>query len=145
MVKDPETKEKLENMQRGDVYFYFTSIERQGKRRLHKLWLDLAEVDKELIPEFVQRIIGEFKFGERHPFEVAYIIKQLRENNFVREVDLLEILASPKLSKNPTIVRALLKDIENNKIEDIDELIGEFENKRIDKERWVKEVYTILL
>ncbi|RJP59086.1 MAG: hypothetical protein C4543_07255, partial [Ignavibacteriales bacterium] len=49
-IKDPVVKDKLEKMKRGEIYFYFTSTAKNNKRRVYKLWLDISEVEKELIP-----------------------------------------------------------------------------------------------
>ncbi|MCZ7604098.1 MAG: hypothetical protein M5R37_14645 [Melioribacteraceae bacterium] len=137
-IKDPVVKDKLEKMKRGELYFYFTSISKNSKRRVYKLWLDISEVEKELIPDFVKKIIEEFIFGRTNPFEVAYVIKQLRENSKMDFDSFEKILHSDKLLKTPSILLAMLTEKELKNKNTIEELVEQLESQQINSDEWIK-------
>lgn len=141
-IKDPNVKEKLEKMKRGDIHFYFTSYLMNGKRRLQKLWLDLSEVDRELIPDFAERITGEFISGETNPFETAYVIKQLRKYNFLNKKNFQNILTSEKMKRTPQLLKAMLLE-ELDEVEQIDNLIEKYESQKISKEEWTENILSL--
>ncbi|OGU36724.1 MAG: hypothetical protein A2068_03720 [Ignavibacteria bacterium GWB2_35_6b] len=130
-VKDPDIKVKLEKLKRGEVYFFFTSVFHNGKRKVLKLWLDVKDIDKNLIPDFVERIIEEMNGGKINVFETAYVIKQLRENNFISKEKLEEILFSKKISKTPSVLKAIISNNEEGLSKKIDEAIELLETKKI--------------
>lgn len=144
MVKDKAVKEKLEKMKRGDIYFYFISTLKDGKRKVSRLWLDISAVDKELLPGFADRITGEFISGATNPYEVAYVTKQLRENEYLNDGNLRMLLSSDKLLKNPSILKAFLRESEAGKLSNAESLIEQLELKRIEKDEWVEKVFALL-
>lgn len=144
MVKDPTAKEKLEKMKRGDIYFFYTSKLHKEKRRVKKLWLDLSDVDKNLIPDFTERIIKEFILGKTNPYEVAFVIKELRKNGFVNPEQMRKLLSSNRISTNPSIIKAFLTDNENDQVDKAEELINKLESSKISKDRWIEGVISIL-
>ncbi|MDZ7765831.1 MAG: hypothetical protein U5K00_15660 [Melioribacteraceae bacterium] len=109
-IKDQTVKEKLENLERGDLYFFYTSYKKDDKRRVKKLWLSLSDVDEDLLPDFENKITEEFISGETNPFEVAYVIKLLRENNSFNNQNLRKILSSSKLIKTPSLLKGMLTE-----------------------------------
>lgn len=139
-VKDPAAKEKLEKMKRGEVYFYFTSILFKGRRRVYKIWLDISDVDRNLIPDFANRVTEEFISGDNNPFEVAYVLKQLRENNFLNKDNFERILYSGKMIKTPSLLKSMIREDESEKLEIISPLIEELESKKIDSAAWIEKV-----
>lgn len=139
-VKDPDIKEKLEKLKRGEVYFFFTSLLHNGKRKVYKLWLDVKDIDKNLIPEFIERIILEMNDGKINVFEIAYVIKQLRENDFVNKEKFLEILLSKKMLKTPSVLKAVLKTDEEKFSDNLNILIEKLESKQISENEWADSV-----
>ncbi len=91
-VKDKAIKEKLEKLNRRDVYFFFTSVPHNNKRKADKLWYNVNDIPQELFPEFIEKIIEELNGGKTNVFEIAYAIKQLNENDFISKEKLQEIL-----------------------------------------------------
>ena len=75
IIKDEAAKEKLEKLQRGEIYVYFTSRLKDGKRKVSRLWLDITKVDKSLLPKFKFRIIEELNSGRTNLFELAHVDK----------------------------------------------------------------------
>lgn len=143
-IKEPKVKEKLEKMKRGAVYFYYTSKSHEERRRINKLWLDISEVDKELLPDFVKRIIEEFISGKTNPFEVAYVIKQLRENDFISHEDFQKILTSEKMLRTPSILLAMLTENELKKKSEFEILISQLESNEIGNEKWIESIPVLL-
>lgn len=135
-VKDADAKEKLQNFKRGEVYFYFTSKLNNGKRKVDSLWLDISDVNKQLLPKFVSRIIQEFDAGKTNPYEVAYVIRELRKNKFINREDFTKIVDSSRLLKLPAILKSFLYDEEKHRLSDLENLITKFENREIDENSW---------
>lgn len=143
-IKDQKVKEKLENLQRGDLYFFYTSYKVDGKRRVKKLWLSLSDVDEDLLADFENKITEEFISGETNPFEVAYVIKQLRENDYLSNENIHKILSSQKLQKTPSIIKAMLKDSEAEQLDEIEKLITQLELNRIKYDAWFAKIKSII-
>lgn len=137
-IKDKDIKEKLEHLERGEVYLFYTSYLRGNKRRADKIWLDISDVDKKLIPDFIDKITDEFIFGNTNPFEVAHIIKLLRDNKYMSLEIFRKILSSEKLVKTPSILRGMLT--KNERSSKIDDLISQLESDSISKDKWIEEV-----
>ena len=144
-VKDPAVKEKLEKLKRGEVYLFFTSGTKNGKRRVLKLWLDIKDADKNLLPDFVVRIKQELNGGKINIFEIAYVIKQLRMNNFLEMNDLREIISSEKMLKTPSLIKAILLDDELNNLETINILVEKLESKNITNKEWISSIEEIFI
>ena len=136
-VKDPDIKEKLEKLKRGEVYFFYTSIMHNGKRKVLKLWLDVKDIEITLIPDFIKRIIEEINIGQTNIFELAYVIKQLRKNNFISDKMFEEILNSKKILKTPSAIKSILNDNELSLNNNLDDLIDKLESKKITETEWV--------
>lgn len=143
-IKDPDVKEKLEKQKRGALYFFYTSKPHKERRRIHKLWLDISDVEPDLIPVFVENITKEFILGKTNPFEVAYVIKQLRENDFLGNDNLSKIISSPKMLKTPSILLAMLKESESKNKDKIEELISELEADKLNRNEWIKKIPELL-
>ena len=142
-IKDPDIKDKLEKLKRGEVYLYFTSGIKNEKRRVLKLWLDIKHADQNLIPGFIKRIILELKDGKTNIFELAYIVKQLRKNNYLTRDDLREIISSQKILKTPSAVKVILED-ELIDAEKLNQLVEQSESNKITNEKWIDLVWDIL-
>jgi len=91
-----------------------------------------------LIPDFVKKIIEEFIFGRTNPFEVAYVIKQLRENSKMDFDSFEKILHSDKLLKTPSILLAMLTEKELKNKNTIEELVEQLESQQINSDEWIK-------
>lgn len=143
-IKDHNVKEKLENLQRGDLYFFYTSYEVEGKRKVKKLWLSLSDVEKDLLPEFENKITEEFISGETNPFEVAYVIKQLRVNEYLSDENFYKILSSQKIRKTPSLLKATLIEDEAVHSDKIESLIDQLESNQIKFDDWFEKIATIL-
>lgn len=128
-IKDQETREKLENMNRGEVYAFYTSRAIDGRRKVSKIWTNLKNVDKKLIPEFINKIVDELTNGKTNIFEVAHVIKLLRENKLVSKNDFDRILETPKTINNPSIISAMILEKEHKEVGDVIKSI--LENKLI--------------
>lgn len=139
-VKDPLIKEKLEKLKRGEVYFYFTSVFHNEKRKVNKLWLDIKDVDKDLIEDFIKRIIAELNDGKINVFEIAHVIKQLRENDFIDSEKFREILLSKKMLKTPSVLKSVLKNDEGRFSDNLNILIEKLETKQISENDWVDSI-----
>lgn len=143
-VKNLEAKAKLEKLKRGEVYFYYTSKLRDGKRKVDKLWLNISDADQDLIPQFITRIIQELNFGRTNPFEVAHVIKELRSIKSITLQDFEKIIGTSKLLKIPSILKALLLEDESNKLDEIIELIEQYENQLINSDQWKSRVVKVI-
>ena len=143
-VKDPAVKEKLEKLKRGEVYFFYTSILYKEKRRVYKLWLNVKDIEENLIPDFVDRLIYELNEGKINVFEIAYVIKHLRENDFINKEKFTEILNSNKMLKTPSVLKAVLKDDEKDLSDVINALIEKLETKEITDGNWSENVLSTL-
>lgn len=139
-VKDPSAKEKLEKLKRGEVYFYYTSIIHNDKRRVYKLWLDVNDIDKNLIPDFIERIIEELNDGKINMFEIAHVVKKLRENDLLDKIKLRDILESKKMLKAPSLLKAVLLESEVKENDFFDKLIADIESNKIDSGSWTDAV-----
>lgn len=144
-VKDPAIKEKLEKQKRGEVYFFFTSGLKDGKRRVLKLWLDIKHADQNLIPDFIVRISEELNDGKINIFEIAHVIKHLRENNYLQKSELQKIISSAKMLKTPSLIKAILIDEELKNLEIIELLVSKLESKKITNEEWINSVTDIII
>ena len=126
-IRDREVIETLQNMKRGVVYVFYTSIEFEGKRKVKRLWTDLKKVDTRLLPTFTEKIIEEFENGKTNMFETAYVIKLLREASYIDIKTFLKILKLPKLKKTPSVVKTMITEDEIKKIKNHDNLIEEIQ------------------
>ena len=137
-VKDEATREKLEKLKRGEVYFFYTSVMFKGKRRVYKLWLDVKSIDKILIPEFIDRIIIELNDGKTNVFELAHVIKILREEKCVSKEKFKEILNTKKLLKTPSMLKPTFSEEELIRFDDIQKVFDDLLDGTITKDEWIK-------
>lgn len=139
-VRDKVVRESLQNMRRGVVYVFYTSEPTDEKRKIKRLWTDLQKVDTRLIPNFVDKVIDEFKDGNTNIFETAHVIKLLREAELLPEEKFMKILESSKVTKTPTIIKPMLTEAELNKFENFELLIEDIKNSKIKKEIWIETI-----
>lgn len=143
-IKDPGIKEKLEKLKRGEVYLFFTSMLKNARRKVDKLWVDLKDVDIDLIPDFIDRLTEELSDGKINIFEIAHVIKLLREDNHINYRVLEAILFSNKMLKTPSLLKAILSDEELKNSGELNSLIEELESNKINSEFWVNSVLQII-
>ena len=144
-VKDPSVKEKLEKLKRGEVYFFFTSILYKGRRRVYKLWLDVKDIEKQLIPGFIERIIEELNSGTINIFELTRVLQFFRDEGLLTNEQLLKSLSSSKLLKTPSAVLTILNKKEKKEKEELEKLLHEYEEKGISKDQWLSSTLNILI
>jgi cold shock CspA family protein len=143
-IKDEAAKEKLENLQRGEIYVYFTSRLKEGKRKVSRIWLDIKDADAELLPKFKYRIIEELNSGRTNIFELAYVIKQLRINNLLNDGEFNKVLRSAKVVKIPSSVAAMLTEPELELFEGGSEFFKSYNSKKPLHEEWVSHIFETL-
>lgn len=132
-IKDPDVKASLENVERGKVYLYFTSDEKDGKRKVRNVWLSLKNIPDKFLPDFVERIRKEFYDGKINPYELAHVINELILYKKVDAIFLEKILASPKVQRIPGLIKAFVTETNNNKAE-IDDIINNIDsNNKLNK------------
>lgn len=140
-IKDEAAKEKLENLQRGEIYVYYTSRLKDGKRKASRLWLDIKNVDRSLLPKFKFRIIEELNSGRTNLFELAYVVKQLRNNDLLNDGEFNKILRSEIVIKIPSSVSAMLSDSEIELFEGGVEFFKSYDKQNPDHEEWVTQIF----
>jgi cold shock CspA family protein len=130
-IKDRKVRETLNNLRRGVVYVFYTSVESKGKRRAEKIWLNIEDVDKKLIPPFIQKIIQCFydENVKTNPYELAEVVLILRKSDYINKNQFEKIVYSSRFKKIPSLISAILSDEEKSKIENYDELIEEADSK----------------
>jgi len=140
-IKDEGVKEKLKNLQRGEVYVYYTSRLKDGKRKVSRLWLDINNVDKSLLPKFKFRIIEELNSGKTNLFELAHVVRQLRNNELFNEGEFNKVLRSEKVVKIPSSISAMLSDTELELFEGGTEFFKSYDKQNPDHEEWVTQIF----
>ena len=144
-VKDPAAKEKLEKLKRGEVYFFYTSITHNDKRRVYKLWLDVNDIDKNLINDFIERIIEELNSGKINIFELTHVLKLFREEKLLKVEHLLKALKSIKLLRTPSAVITILSESEEEKKVKLEKLLQSYESKNLSPKQWIEEAAKIFI
>ena len=139
-IKDPAVKEDLNKLKRGLFYIFYTSKEVDGKRKVARMWLDLKNVPEYLIPGFVFKIIDELNDGRTNPFELAYVVKELRKLDYLSAKDFELVLGAKKILNNPSVVIQMLSDEEKNLFEDISKYFDDITERKVDTELWTSEV-----
>lgn len=133
-IKNEEAKSKLENLKRGEVYLFYTSEPKGEKRRAVDVWLDLKKVDQKLLPDFVNKIIETFEIGKTNPFELAHVVKMLREDKYLSEDNFKKILLSQRFLRNPSIVKAMFNEDELGRFPKLDAELDKLEEEKISGE-----------
>ena len=100
----------------------------------------LKNVPDYLIPEFIGKIIEELNDGKTNVFELAHIVKELRNNGDIRRKELELVLKSKKIQSNPSVIKQILNDEELNKFEDIDKYFNTVRDQKIESEIWSSEI-----
>ncbi len=116
-IKDEEKREALLTLKRGVISVFFTSKLQDGKRKVDKVWLDVAEVPQNLIPDFISRLILELKDGRTNPFEIIDALNQLRSVGKLTDQNYSDIITSEKIQKNPSILLKLISEDEKEVLE----------------------------
>lgn len=141
-IKDEEAQKQLQKMKRGMIYLFYTSrVNKEGKRKVDKLWLDIEKIEKELIPEFLNKLILEFNVGELNIYELAHVVKMFREKGMLNKVVFEKILNSPKVNKNPSSITSMLTDDDS---EEISEIVDRMDEKEISHEKGISEILKAL-
>ena len=118
-IKNPAVKRKLEKLKRGEVYLFYTSKSVKGKRRVDKIWIDINDVDKKLIPPFVIKLIEELGESRINIFELAHVVLLLRESRHINKNQFERILNSRRVKRFPS---SIIKMLSPNEIEIFDNL-----------------------
>lgn len=137
-VKDKEIKEKLENLNRSDVYVFFTSVKNNDKRKADKLWFNTKDIPQKLLPIFIDKIIKELDDGKTNIFEIAYAVKQLMEINSIGKEQFGKILNSKKVLSTPSVIKAFLSD--KNENTQIDDIMENLSSQKIAASDWVDKI-----
>ena len=139
-IKDETVKAELDKLKRGVVYIYYTSKQVGEKRKVSRMWLNLKNVPPNLIPAFLFKIIDELNDGRTNPFEIAFVIKELRSNDYLNRKDFELVLKSKKISNNPSIAIKMLNDKELELFEDIENFFDEVTEKKIEPNIWTETI-----
>lgn len=143
-IKDEVKREALSTLKRGVVSVFYTSKLLDGKRKVDKIWLDVAEVPQDLISDFIERLILELKDGRTNPFEIIDALNQLRVIVKLTKQNYTDIIKSEKVKKNPSILLKLFLESETESIEKLAALI-QTKNGKVFSEVEEKEILIILL
>jgi cold shock CspA family protein len=143
-IKDESVKEELDKLKRGVVYIYYTSKAVGEKRKVFRMWLNLQSVPPDLIPAFVFKIIDELNEGQTNPFELAYVVKQLRTENYLSRSDFELVLNSKKILTNPSIVIQMINENEIEFFDDIHEYFDKITTMKIEPKIWRTEILSKL-
>ena len=139
-IKDETVKAELDKLKRGVVYIYYTSKQVGEKRKVSRMWLDLKNAPSNLIPAFVFKIIDELNDGRTNPFELAYVVKDLRTYDYLSRKDFESALKSKKILNNPSIAIKMLSENEHKLFEDVQKFFDEITEKKIDPNIWTEEI-----
>lgn len=143
-IKDAKIREELEKLKRGVVYIYYTSKEKDNKRKVSRMWLKLESVPDYFIPEFKNKIIDELSSGKTNVFELAYIIKELKALKYLDHSDFELVLKSKKIQSNPSVIIQMLSDDELEKFDDVEKYFSDIRDQNIEKKVWINEVLTLI-
>ncbi len=122
-IRDPKKREALSTLKRGVVSVFYTSKLQDGKRKVDKIWLDVAEVPQNLISDFIDRLLLELKDGRTNPFEIIDALNQLRTIEKLTDQNYSDIITSEKIKKNPSILLKLISENETNSLEKLTSLL----------------------
>ncbi len=107
-IKDEQMRKSLLELKRGVISVFFTSTISNGQRKVEKVWLNIAEVPEDLLPNFIERLILELNDGVTNPFEIIGALNQLKQIGKLSTQNLENIISSKKIVKNPSILNKLL-------------------------------------
>ncbi|MBI9070873.1 MAG: cold shock domain-containing protein [Melioribacteraceae bacterium] len=139
-IKDEDAKEKLQKMKRGMVYLFYTSrLNKEGKRKVDKLWLDLEKIDKVLIHDFLDKITAEFNDGYINIYELAHVVKMFREKDILKKDQFSKILNSHKVCNNPSAIKSMFTDKEAKKPE-LNLIVEKMDEKEVTHEEGINEI-----
>ncbi|MFC2082214.1 cold shock domain-containing protein [Bacteroidota bacterium] len=124
-IKDPAVKEKLEKLKRGEVYLFYTSKSVKGKRRVDKIWIDIKDIDKTLIPPFTIRIIEELGESKINIFELAHVVLLLSEAGHINKNQFERILNTGRVKRFPSSIIKMLSPNEVEMFDDLEKSIDE--------------------
>jgi cold shock CspA family protein len=130
-IKDDKIREELEKLKRGAVYIFYTSLAKDNKRKVARMWLSLKNVPTYLISEFKLKILNEFNEGKTNVFELTYVIKELRDLKYFNRNEFRLILKSKKVQSNPSVIKQMLNDDELGNFEDIDRYFNSMQDRKI--------------
>lgn len=130
-IRDDEAREKLNNLKRGELYVFYTSEKKEGKRRVKQIWTDIAKIDVRMFPDFIDRLIIEFNVGKTNLYELIHVIKILVENKLIQEEKLSEIIKSDRLLRNATVINALFSDCSDEIKKTVEEATLKFEENKL--------------
>ncbi|MGD8780092.1 MAG: cold shock domain-containing protein [Ignavibacteria bacterium] len=139
-IKNEDAREKLNKMKRGAIILYYTSIIFKGKRRVYRVWLDVKDIDKELIPDFIETILLELNYGMYNVYDLAHALKELKNYNYITKEVFTKILNKHKVIKNPYIIKAILNDDDFQRFENFENLCDSVADGKIQKHEFDKEV-----
>ena len=139
-IKDEKVREELEKLKRGTIYIFYTSNVENNKRKVSRMWLNLKDIPKCLMPEFIGKIIDELNDGKTNVFELAHIVKEIRNIGDIRLKEFELVLKSKKIQSNPSVIKQILNDEELNSFEDIDKYFNTVRDLKINGSIWSKEI-----
>ncbi len=128
-IKDEEKHELLTTLKRGVVSVFFTSKFANGKRKVDQVWLNVEDIPKRFLVDFIDRLILELNNGQINPYEIMDALNQLREIHNLSEKNYREIICSSKIKKNPSILLKLISDKELSMQNELKILFKEWKNE----------------
>lgn len=128
-IKDKEKHELLSNLKRGVVSVFFTSKFASGQRKVDKVWLNVEDIPKHFLADFIDRLILELNDGQTNPYEIMDALNQLRVTNNLTEKNYREIICSSKIKKNPSILLKLISENEFSLQSDLKLILKEWKNE----------------
>lgn len=128
-IKDEAKHELLSNFKRGVVSVFFTSKITSGKRKVDKVWLNVEDIPKHFLADFIDRLILELNDGQTNPFEIMDALNQLRVTNNLTEKNYRDIICSSKIKTNPSILLKLISENELLLQDDLKIILKEWKNE----------------
>lgn len=112
-IKKEDFLEKLQEMKRGDFFLFYTSIlQKNGKRKAHKIWYSLDKVPGEYFNDFIERIIVEFETGKTNIFDLLHVFNEMKKLSLISAGILNKILTSKRVMYLPTTILPYLNSSE---------------------------------
>ncbi len=130
-IQDETKRDTLSTLKRGVVSVFYTSKLLNGKRKVDKLWLDVAEVPPKLIDGFIDRLLLELNGGRTNPFEIIDALNQLRSIGKLSEQNYSDIITSEKIQKNPTVLLKLISDNEKEVLSKLTPFLEDINDKKL--------------
>jgi cold shock CspA family protein len=138
-IKKEEFAAKLKYLKRGDFFLFFTSKEMpDGRRKVKHIWYSIEEIPKELLHNFVNRLLNEFETGSFNLFDLLFAFGEIKKLNLISDETLRKVMQSKKILNLPT---TLLPHLSKDEIQEFKKILKleELENSS-QKPFWYSEL-----